>query len=233
MTEPVIRAEGLGKTFRSGDHSLTVFGGLTFAVSHGESVALVGESGTGKSTLLHILGALDEPSAGAVFFQGTSLGSVDETGLARYRNGSIGYVWQNCHLLPEFTALENAALPLRINGQSEDPSIEKARHWLERVGLGERLHHQAGELSGGEQQRVAIARALVSEPKLLLADEPTGNLDEDTGEGVMKMLLGLVREEGLAILVATHNLAFAALCDRTFRFQHGRLRQAGGQRAAP
>ncbi len=232
MTEPVIRAEGLGKTFRSGDHSLTVFGGLTFDVSHGESVALVGESGTGKSTLLHILGALDEPSAGAVFFRGTSLGSLDETGLARYRNSSIGYVWQNCHLLPEFTALENAALPLRIDGQAEAPSIEKARHWLERVGLGERLHHQSGELSGGEQQRVAIARALVSEPKLLLADEPTGNLDEATGEGVMKILLSLVREEGLAILVATHNLTFAALCDRTFRFQHGRLRQAGGQRPA-
>lgn len=233
MTEPVIRAKGLGKTFRSGDHSLTIFEGLTFAVSHGESVALVGESGTGKSTLLHILGALDEPSAGEVLFQGTSLGSLDETGLASYRNCDIGYVWQNCHLLPEFTALENAALPLRIDGQAEAPSFTKAKRWLERVGLAERLHHQSGELSGGEQQRVAIARALVAAPKLLLADEPTGNLDETTGEGVMKMLLSLVREEGLAILVATHNLAFAGLCDRTFRFEHGRLRQSGGQRPAP
>ena len=226
MPEHVIRVEGLGKTFRSGDQRLTIFSGLTFQIDQGNSVALVGESGAGKSTLLHLLGALEKPTAGNIFFQGTALGSLNETQLANYRNRDIGYVWQNCHLLPEFTALENVAMPLRIRDVSEGRSRQTARKWLQRVGLGKRLEHQSGELSGGEQQRVAIARALVSNPKLLLADEPTGNLDERTGDGIMRMLLDLVRQENLAILVATHNPAFAALCDRVFRFEHGRLRQS-------
>lgn len=226
MPEHVIRVEGLGKTFRSGDQRLTIFSGLTFQVARGNSVALVGESGAGKSTLLHLLGALEKPTAGNIYFQGTALGTLNETQLANYRNRDIGYVWQNCHLLPEFTALENVAMPLRIRDVSERRSRETACRWLKRVGLGERLDHQSGELSGGEQQRVAIARALVSNPKLLLADEPTGNLDERTGDGIMRMLLDLVRQENLAILVATHNPAFAALCDRVFRFEHGRLRQS-------
>ncbi len=226
MAEPVIRAEGLGKTFRTGAHSLTIFAGLTFEIAEGQSIALVGESGAGKSTLLHILGALEKPSAGRVLFCGDALGSLNEAQLAAYRNRDIGYVWQNCHLLPEFTAVENVALPLRIQGNQRDSGHESARHWLERVGLGARIDHQSGELSGGEQQRVAIARALVSNPRLLLADEPTGNLDERTGSAVMKMLLGLVQEEGLALLLATHNAAFAALCDRVFRFEHGRLHQS-------
>ena len=226
MPEHVIRVEGLGKTFRSGDQRLTIFSGLTFQIERGNSVALVGESGAGKSTLLHLLGALEKPTAGNIYFQGTALGSLNETQLANYRNRDIGYVWQNCHLLPEFTALENVAMPLRIRDVAESRSRETARKWLRRVGLGKRLDHQSGELSGGEQQRVAIARALVSNPKLLLADEPTGNLDERTGEGIMRMLLDLVRQENLAILVATHNPAFAALCDRVFRFEHGRLRQS-------
>ncbi len=225
MPDPIVRAEGLGKTFRSGEQALTIFSGLTFQIAPGECIALVGESGAGKSTLLHLLGALEEPTAGSIYFQGTSLASLNERQLARYRNRDIGYVWQNCHLLPEFTALENVALPLRIDGAAEEASQQRAAALLERVGLGDRLDHQSGELSGGEQQRVAIARSLVAEPKLLLADEPTGNLDETTGESVMLMLLRLVREEGLAILIATHNPAFAALCDRVFRFEHGRLRQ--------
>lgn len=228
MSDPVIRAEGLGKTFRSGEQAVTVFTGLTFRIDPAESVALVGESGAGKSTLLHILGALEKPTAGNVFFRGTALGSLDAARLARYRNRDIGYVWQNCHLLPEFTARENVALPLRVHGDPEGSSLKAADRLLERVGLADRGDHQSGELSGGEQQRVAIARALVAGPKLLLADEPTGNLDERTGESVMRMLLELVREENLAILVATHNPAFAALCDRVFRFEHGRLRQSGG-----
>ena len=227
MPDPVIRAEGLGKTFRTGRQALTIFSGLTFWVNEGESVALVGESGAGKSTLLHILGALERPTAGKVIFKGTALGSLNERQLANYRNREIGYVWQNCHLLPEFTARENVALPLRIDGSAEKPSLKAADRLLERVGLAERVDHQSGELSGGEQQRVAIARALVAGPRLLLADEPTGNLDERTGETVMRMLLSLVREDRLAILVATHNPAFAALCDRMFRFEHGRLRQSG------
>ncbi len=226
MRDPIVRAEGLGKTFRSGDESLTIFSGLTFQVDPGECVALVGESGAGKSTLLHLLGALEEPTAGTIYFQGSSLASLNERQLARYRNRDIGYVWQNCHLLPEFTALENVALPLRIHGTPEETSQQRAAKLLERVGLGGRLDHLSGELSGGEQQRVAIARSLVAEPKLLLADEPTGNLDERTGESVMRMLLRLVREEELSILIATHNPAFAALCDRVFRFEHGRLRQS-------
>jgi lipoprotein-releasing system ATP-binding protein len=226
MPEPVIRAVGLGKTFRSGEQQLTIFAGLTFRIKPGESVALVGESGAGKSTLLHILAALEKPTAGSVLFGGTRLESRTEAQLADYRNRDIGYVWQNSHLLPEFTALENVAMPMRIRGVPERLGHRAARKWLERVGLANRTGHQSGELSGGEQQRVAIARALVSEPKLLLADEPTGNLDERTGESVMRMLLKLVREENLAILVATHNSAFAALCDRVFRFEHGRLRQS-------
>lgn len=227
MAEPVIRAEGLGKTFRSGEEALTIFSGLTFQIGQGESVALVGKSGAGKSTLLHILGALEQPTSGKVVFCGNPLASMSEAQLAAYRNQDIGYVWQNCHLLPEFTATENVALPLRIGGAAEESGNKEARTWLQRVGLGDRIDHQSGELSGGEQQRVAIARALVSKPRLLLADEPTGNLDERTGEAVMRMLLELVQQEGLAILLATHNPTFAALCDRVFRFEHGRLRQPG------
>ena len=228
MGDPVIRAEGLGKTFRTGQQDLTIFRDLAFEIRRGESVALVGESGAGKSTLLHILGALDRPTAGRVLFRGKALDGLDDGQLAAYRNRDIGYVWQNCHLLPEFTAAENVGLPLRIRGIPSTKALKPARRLLKRVGLGSRLHHQSGELSGGEQQRVAIARALVSEPALLLADEPTGNLDERTGAGVMGLLLGLVRERGLAMLLATHNSAFAALCDRTLRFERGRLRELPG-----
>ncbi|MCY4189675.1 MAG: ABC transporter ATP-binding protein [Bryobacterales bacterium] len=227
MAEPVIRAEGLGKTFRSGAQALTIFSRLTFQIGQGESVALVGESGAGKSTLLHILGALEKPTSGTVLFRGSPLAARNASELADYRNRDIGYVWQNCHLLPEFTAIENVALPLRIRGRPADAALGQARAWLQRVGLAERVDHQSGELSGGEQQRVAIARALVARPRLLLADEPTGNLDEHTGEAVMRLLLELVQQEGLAILLATHNPTFAGLCDRVFRFERGRLRQSG------
>ncbi len=200
-----------------------MFSKLSFRIERGSSAALVGESGAGKSTLLHILGALERPTAGEVYFEGTELGGLSDAQLADYRNRDIGYVWQNCHLLPEFTAVENVAMPLRIRQENETKARKLAASWLRRVGLGDRTTHQSGELSGGEQQRVAIARALISGPKLLLADEPTGNLDERTGAAVMHMLLQLVREEGMAILVATHNPSFAALCDSVLRFEHGRL----------
>ena len=223
MADPVIRAQELEKTFRTGNDKLTVFSGVSFEVQAGESVALVGESGSGKSTLLHILGALDDATAGEVFFEGTSLASLTENELAAYRNSSVGYVWQSYHLLPEFTAAENVAMPLWIRGVAE--ADEPARKWLDRVGLAERASHQPGELSGGEQQRVAIARALVTGPRLLLADEPTGNLDERTGTGIMDMLLELSRQEGLSTVIATHNLKFAERCDRVLRLKAGKLGQ--------
>ncbi len=221
MADPVIRAQDLEKTFRTGSDYLTVFSGVNFEVQSGESVALVGESGSGKSTLLHILGALDDATSGEVFFEGDSLASLTENELAAYRNGGVGYVWQSYHLLPEFTATENVAMPLRIRGAAE--TAAPARKWLDKVGLAERASHQPGELSGGEQQRVAIARALVTGPRLLLADEPTGNLDERTGAGIMGMLLELSRQEGLSTVIATHNLKFANRCDRVLRFEAGRL----------
>ena len=232
MAEPVIRTEELTKSFHLGGQKITIFTGLNFEISSGECVALVGKSGAGKSTLLHILGALDTPTSGKVFFQDKALDTLSESKLAYYRNRNIGYVWQSCHLLPEFTALENVALPLRVHGVSEEASHHTARKWLERVGLANRAIHQSGELSGGEQQRTAIARALVSGPALLLADEPTGNLDETTGGAVMDMLLSLVREENLSILIATHNPAFASLCDRVLSFGHGQLIETRRSQAA-
>ncbi len=223
MADPVIRTQDLEKTFRTGNEKLTVFSGVNFELQAGESVALVGESGSGKSTLLHILGALDNPSAGEVFFEGTSLASLSDSELAAYRNSGVGYVWQSYHLLPEFTAAENVAMPLRIRGAAD--AAGPAHSWIDTVGLAERAGHLPGELSGGEQQRVAIARALVTGPRLLLADEPTGNLDERTGTGIISMLLELSRQEGLSTLIATHNLAFANRCDRVLRFEAGKLRE--------
>ncbi len=228
MAEPLIRAAGLSKSFRTGDQALTVFSDVDLEIVRGESIALVGESGAGKSTLLHILGALERPTTGSVVFQDEPLEKRSEDELSDYRNRSIGYVWQNCHLLPEFTALENVGLPLRLRGVSNGECNRRAETLLGQVGLADRTRHQSGELSGGEQQRVAIARSLVTEPQLLLADEPTGNLDEDTGEGVMDLLLDLVSKRSLAILIATHNLAYAARCDRILRFAHGQLEVVRG-----
>ena len=214
---PLIRVEGLAKRYPSGGGVLTVFEALTFELHAGQSVALVGESGAGKSTLLHLLGALDLPSEGAIYFDGRRLTGAADAELARYRNEQVGYVWQSYHLLPEFTALENVMMPLLIAGQKRAQVTPQGREALQRMGLGARETHQAGELSGGEQQRVAIARALVRRPRLVLADEPTGNLDHRTGGSIIEQLLALPREAGVAFVMATHNLEFARRCDRVLR----------------
>ncbi len=223
MAETIVRVEGLAKTYRSGAIDLTVFSGLNLELYLGESVAFIGESGAGKSTLLHLLGALDRPTAGEVYFELQPLSGCSDTELAGIRNQEIGFVWQSYYLQPEFTALENVMMPLLIGETAHREAESKARPWLERVGLADRASHRAGELSGGEQQRVTIARALVTEPKLILADEPTGNLDSDNAEAIMDLLVGLPRAHKLTVVIATHSLALARRCDRVFRINNGQV----------
>ena len=217
----VLQAEHISKNFSNGVSEVTVLQDVTFGIGPGESLALVGESGAGKSTLLYLLGALDEPTSGDILYQSHSLSRLSEDELARYRNREIGFVWQSYHLLPEFTALENAAMPLLIAGEPNGRAYSKALLWLERVGLASRAGHRAGELSGGEQQRVTIARSLASSPKILLADEPTGNLDRSTANSIMELLLSLPKSWGLGLIVATHNQEFASRCDRMLVLRGG------------
>ncbi len=219
----LLRAVGLARRFRSGGGELVVFEGLSLEVEPGAMVAIVGESGTGKSSLLHALSGLDRPSAGDVYFGSRSLAGMGEEELAEFRNREIGFVWQQSYLLPEFTAAENVMMPLLIAGRSPAAAAPPAQAWLARVGLAERAGHRAGELSGGEQQRVAIARALVGGPSFLMADEPTGNLDERTGAAVFALLRQLQQEQNLTSLLVTHNLAQAAGCDRILRLHAGQL----------
>jgi lipoprotein-releasing system ATP-binding protein len=193
----------------------------------GELVAIVGQSGAGKSTLLHILGALDSPTAGTVHCASTNVASLSPGEAAAFRNREIGYVWQFHYLLPEFTALENVAMPLLARGQNRRVALEEASNWLKEVALEERSDHRPGELSGGEQQRIALARALVGNPKLLLADEPTGDLDETTSDRVFDLLERLHVSHGLTSIVVTHNLELAARCTRTLRLESGRLTPMG------
>jgi len=221
----LLRAEGLRKVFRSGRSDLVLFENLTFAVAKGELVAIVGESGAGKSTLLHILGALDRASQGDVYCAHLYLNGLSEAAAADFRNREIGFVWQFHYLLPEFTALENVAMPLLLRGRRQQEARAEALRWLSQVGLEPRATHRSGELSGGEQQRVALARALVTQPKLLLADEPTGDLDNRTADSVFELIARLHREWQLTSLVATHNLAFARRCDRALRLQNGRIEE--------
>lgn len=223
MEEPAIRTEGLTKSYRSGDEILTVFNELNLSVSRGERVALTGESGTGKSSLLHCLGGLDRPSKGKIYFEQNDLQALSETGLADFRNREIGFVWQTHYLLPEFTALENVMMPLLIRGEQYDEAVPLALARLDEVGLRARAHHRSGELSGGEQQRVVLARALVGRPKYLFADEPTGSLDERTGAMIVSLLGELHRTHRLTSIYVTHSRDFARSCDRVLRLQHGGL----------
>jgi len=224
VADVTIRAENLAKVYRSGESELAIFRGLQLAVQKGESLALTGESGAGKSTLLHLLGALDSPSDGAVYYGSTDVTHLQDAELAVFRNQTIGFVWQSHHLLPEFTALENAAMPLIIRRSSPADARDKARKILEEVGLGARLEHQPGELSGGERQRCAFARALVTEPACVLADEPTGNLDTHTADEVFEVMLRLSVSHGTAFVIVTHDADLAARAERVLELQDGLLR---------
>lgn len=221
----MLRAERIKKVFRSGDSDLVLFENLSFEVKPGEMLALVGESGAGKSTLLHILGALDSASAGDVYCAHLRLSSLSQDDAADFRNRDVGFVWQFHYLLPEFTALENVAMPLLLRGRPWQEAQGEASRWLREVGLEQRSHHRSGELSGGEQQRVALARALITQPKLLLADEPTGDLDSRTADSVFELIATLHRDYQLTSLIATHNSAFARRCHRVLRLQHGKLEE--------
>ena len=227
MSEPYIRACDLAKVYRSGASDLVVFSGVNLEVARGEMLALVGESGAGKSTLLHLLGCLDRPSKGTIYYGSTVISGLTDTAQADFRNREIGFVWQVHYLLPEFTALENVMMPLLIRGETQARASSESLARLEEVGLGPRASHRAGELSGGEQQRVVLARALVGRPSVLLADEPTGNLDFRTGEMVFDLLTGLHRVHQLTSVLVTHNLSFARRCDRVLSLEKGGLAPGG------
>src|SRR6478609_9144739 len=216
-----LRAENLKKVFRSGNSDLVLFEKLSLQVQTGEMLAIVGESGTGKSTLLHILGALDSASEGDVYFAQLELGHLSEEDAAEFRSRELGFVWQFHYLLPEFTALENVAMPLLMRGPARGSAMKEAAHWLDEVELADRGHHRAGELSGGEQQRVALARALITGPNILMADEPTGDLDNRTADMVFELVQRIHRDYQLTSLIVTHNLDFAGRCDRVLRLRRG------------
>jgi predicted ABC-type transport system involved in lysophospholipase L1 biosynthesis ATPase subunit len=219
-----IQVDGLHKHYRDGKgNDLHILRGVTLAVAAGESVSIMGASGAGKSTLLHLLGALDVPDQGSIRIDGREIATLDDEKGARFRNETIGFVFQFHHLLMDFTALENVMIPMWIRAGRTLPLQAVARELLEQVGLGERAHHRPSELSGGEQQRLAIARAIANNPRILLADEPTGNLDEATGARVEDLLLRLNTEHGLTLILVTHNPQFAARMARQYVLEHGQL----------
>jgi lipoprotein-releasing system ATP-binding protein len=222
-----LRLDAVTRTYPQATGVLEVFRGIDLTLRQGELVALVGPSGAGKSSLLHIAGLLERPTSGEVHIGGAAVSSLPEAERTRIRRDTIGFVYQAHHLLPEFTALENVVIPQRIAGKDRAGSERDAAHILSHLGLGQRLEHRPAQLSGGEQQRVAIARALANRPRILLADEPTGNLDFHTADGVFDALVDLVRSEGLAALVATHNLELAARMDRALILHEGRIHDAG------
>jgi lipoprotein-releasing system ATP-binding protein len=228
----VLEARNLGKNYGSGEKVLRVLIDANIVLHRGEMIAIVAPSGAGKSTLLHLLGALDTPTSGAVYFATKAIESNQDAQLADFRNRAVGFLWQRHQLLLDFTAEENVAMPLLLRGENFTAALGMARKWLAEVGLSDRAGHRAGELSGGEQQRVSIARALVTGPAVLLADEPTGNLDEQNAWAVFELLLRLHRTLGLTSLIATHNLGLAARCDRILTLEHGILKTRNALSAA-
>jgi lipoprotein-releasing system ATP-binding protein len=227
LATAALRLENVARAYAQGEGTLDVFHNLELTLRPGEVVALVGPSGAGKSSLLHMAGLLEAPTAGEIYIAGAAASKLDERTRTRIRRDMIGFVYQAHHLLPEFTALENVILPQRIAGKSRTESEANAKRLLTQMGLGERMTHRPSQLSGGEQQRVAIARALANNPRILLADEPTGNLDPRTSGGVFDALVALVRSEGLAALIATHNAELASKMDRALVMQDGSLVDAG------
>ena len=223
MNSPICQFENVSKSFRGADEILEIFRNLNFEIARGESLAILGASGSGKSTLLHLMGALDQPTSGKILFNGRDLSKMTPTEQAAFRNKSLGFVFQFHHLLPEFTALENVAMPGLIAGESYAEIRPRAGELLEKVGLKARMDSRPATLSGGERQRAAIARALLLRPALVLADEPTGNLDENTGRQVGDLLLNLNRELGMTLVIVTHNQELAAKMDRALELKAGVL----------
>lgn len=223
MTKQLLQCLHVTKTYHEGPNPVHVLHDINLTLSVGEQVAILGSSGSGKSTLLHLLGALDQPDQGEVMFLGQNIFAFSERQQADFRNQQLGFVYQQHHLLPEFSALENTAMPLLIAGKNKNTAFQAASEMLKRVGLDSRKDHKPSALSGGERQRVAIARALVAQPKLVLADEPTGNLDDKTGDAIYELLLALKQELATSFVVVTHDTRLAAKLDRTLQLQNGRL----------